>query len=112
MGVLGYFLKSIEVVGIGVVIYDVCSYGVLMLCEVVWKVVESFWKFVVVCMVLGELFILCEEEIFFLLGKGFFYKEVVDRLLIKFDMVGSYVKNIYCKFYVCMCIEVVMKYLW
>ena len=52
-----------------------------------------------------------ESEILELLSKGYLYKEIADRLSIRFDTVHSHIRNIYEKMQVRSRTEAVAKYL-
>lgn len=109
-GASGYLLKSTPSAEILAAIRDVRNHGAPMNRDIARKLIESFHRPAPLPQIEnGEPLTPREEEILHLLSEGLLYKEIADRLAIKFDTVGTHLKSIYRKLHVRSRTEAVMK---
>lgn len=109
-GASGYLLKNTPGPEILAAIRAIRDQNAPMSAEVARKLVESFHRRPAPAAT-AEALTRRENEILELLGEGLLYKEIGDRLAIKFDTVGTHVKSIYRKLQVRSRTEAVIKYL-
>lgn len=109
-GASGYLLKNTPGSEILAAIRAIRDDGSPMSSDVARKLVKSFHRRPVPAAA-AEALTPRESEILALLSEGLLYKEIGDRLEIKFDTVGTHVKSIYRKLHVRSRTEAVMKYL-
>ena len=106
-GASGYLLKDTGPAEIVAAIRDIRNHGAPMSREVARKLVESLHHSKPSAA--SESLTPREAEILNLLAEGLLYKEIGERLAIKFDTVGTHVKSIYRKLHVRSRMEAVMK---
>ncbi len=109
-GATGYLLKDTAPAEILSSIRDVRTHGAPMSREVARKLIESFHRPPPTEASPETLLTPREREILGLLADGLLYKEISERLSIKFDTVGTHLKRIYRKLHVRSRTEAVMKY--
>lgn len=108
-GASGYLLKDTGPAEIVAAIRDIRNHGAPMSREVARKLVESLHH--LKPSAASESLTPREAEILNLLAEGLLYKEIGERLAIKFDTVGTHVKSIYRKLHVRSRMEAVIKHL-
>ncbi len=109
-GADGYLLKRTKPEHLRTALLDVFTGGAPMSSEIARRVVESFRRRP---QPRGEATHLSsrEEEVLDLLSKGYFNKEIADRLELSIDTVRSHLKHIYEKMHVRSRTEAVARYI-